>query len=119
MLSAMWRRWMRRRSARLSRRDRPARPPRRLPSLEWLDTRELVTSATPLCVLNLPQGTAAAMAGAGPSGYTPSQISQAYGFNQIAFTKNGSTIPGNGQGQTIAIVDAYDDPNIASDLRAF
>ncbi len=52
-----------------------------------------------------------------PRGYTPSQVSSAYGFNQIAFS--GGTVQGNGSGQTIAIVDAYDDPNIASDLATF
>ena len=50
-----------------------------------------------------------------PVGYTPAQIAAAYGFNQIKF---GNTI-GDGAGQTIAIVDAYDDPNIASDLQTF
>src|SRR5436309_3249665 len=52
-----------------------------------------------------------------PSGYTPSQIRHAYGFDQISFS-NG-TITGNGSGQTIAIVYAYGDPNIASDLHVF
>jgi hypothetical protein len=46
----------------------------------------------------------------GPVGYTPAQIRHAYGFDQIA---------NNGAGQTIAIVDAYDDPTIARDLHAF
>jgi subtilase family serine protease len=52
-----------------------------------------------------------------PPGYGPSQISQAYGFNQITF--NNGTIKGDGTGQTIAIVDAYDQPNIAGDLATF
>ena len=52
-----------------------------------------------------------------PTGFSPSQITTAYGVNQITF-KNG-TISGNGQGQTIAIVDAYNDPNISSDLVKF
>jgi hypothetical protein len=51
-----------------------------------------------------------------PQGHTPAQIAQAYGFNQVAFS-NG--VKGNGAGQTIAIVDAYADPNIASDLQRF
>ena len=42
--------------------------------------------------------------------YTPAQIRQAYGFNNLPF---------NGAGQTIAIVDAYDDPNVYPDLIAF
>ena len=53
----------------------------------------------------------------GPSGYSPQQIQSAYGVNQIAFS--GGTITGNGAGQTIAIIDAYNDPNIASDLAKF
>jgi subtilase family serine protease len=52
-----------------------------------------------------------------PAGFSPSQISQAYGFNQIAFD-NGA-IQGDGSGQTIAIVDAYNQPNIAGDLQTF
>ena len=50
-----------------------------------------------------------------PTGYTPAQIRHAYGFDQISF--NGTA--GNGAGTTIAIVDAYDDPNIANDLQQF
>src|SRR5271157_866066 len=54
--------------------------------------------------------------GGGPSApYTPAQIQQAYGFNSITF--NG--VAGTGSGETIAIVDAYDDPNIQSDLNTF
>jgi subtilase family serine protease len=53
----------------------------------------------------------------GPTGLSPQQISNAYGVNQIKFS-NG-TITGNGAGQTIAIVTAYNDPNISSDLAAF
>lgn len=49
------------------------------------------------------------------SAYTPSQISQAYGFSSISF--NG--IKGDGTGTTIAIVDAYDDPTAQADLNTF
>jgi hypothetical protein len=55
-------------------------------------------------------------AGSGPNGgYTPSQITAAYGFSSISF--NGKTA--TGAGETIAIVDAYNDPNISSDLGTF
>jgi autotransporter-associated beta strand protein len=47
---------------------------------------------------------------AGPVGMAPSQIEQAYGFNNVSL---------DGTGTTIAIVDAYDDPNIAGDLQGF
>ena len=50
-----------------------------------------------------------------PIGLTPDQIRGAYGVGGIRF----GNIVGNGAGQTIGIVDAYDDPNAASDLRAF
>ncbi len=54
--------------------------------------------------------------GNGPSGgYSPSQITAAYGFSSVSF--NG--VAGTGAGETIAIVDAYNDPNIASDLSTF
>ncbi|MDB5384919.1 MAG: pcp 2 [Planctomycetaceae bacterium] len=54
---------------------------------------------------------------AGPTGLSPDQIRQAYGFNSITFADG--SIVGDGTGTTIAIVDAYDDPNIASDLHQF
>src|SRR5271157_1052056 len=52
-----------------------------------------------------------------PTGYTPQQIQKAYGIDQITFS--GGTVADNGAGQTIAIVTAYNDPNISSDLAAF
>ena len=51
-------------------------------------------------------------------GYTPSQIRKAYGFDQISFGSGGS-VAADGRGQTIAIVDAFNDPNIAADLNTF
>lgn len=45
----------------------------------------------------------------GPSGgLTPADLSTAYGYNAAG-----------GSGQTVGIVDAFDNPNIASDLAAF
>lgn len=43
-------------------------------------------------------------------GLTPAQITHAYGFDQIT---------NQGSGQTIAIVNAFDAPNIENDLRTF
>jgi hypothetical protein len=60
---------------------------------------------------------ATAALASGPTGLAPQQIQDAYGINLIAFS--GGKITGNGAGETIAIVDAYKDPNIASDLAAF
>jgi subtilase family serine protease len=45
-----------------------------------------------------------------PTVFSPAQIRHAYGFDQVPYT---------GAGKTIAIVDAFDDPNIANDLHVF
>jgi subtilase family serine protease len=108
-----------------SARRRPRRPQ---PRLEELETRlapsvDLLSNAaapdaTPdVYLLQSSAASPSVTPGALPAGFSPQQISQAYGFNQITF-KNG-TIQGNGSGQTIAIVDAYSQPNIASDLQTF
>jgi hypothetical protein len=58
-----------------------------------------------------PSATIAPFAGAAVTGpYTPSQIRHAYGVDQLSQT---------GAGQTIAIIDAYDDPTVAADLAQF
>jgi autotransporter-associated beta strand protein len=54
---------------------------------------------------------------ASPTGLSPSQIRHAYGFEQILF--NNDSVTGDGTGQTIAIVDAYNNPQIANDLSQF
>jgi subtilase family serine protease len=54
------------------------------------------------------------------SGYTPAEITSAYGLNAITCTSStGSTIRGDGSGQTIALIEEYHDPNIRSDLKTF
>jgi hypothetical protein len=57
---------------------------------------------------------------ASPSGegYTPAQLQQAYGFNQITLPA-GETFNDAGLGQTIAIIDPLNDPNIIPDLQTF
>ncbi len=56
-----------------------------------------------------------------PTGLTPAQIRHAYGFDQLTCSYTGTYGSSNlcGYGQTIAIVDAYDDPNIQKDLTTF
>ena len=91
--------------------------------LERLEDRIVPSSsvggsfATPGAVLLPSAGSASPQAVTANGPYTPAQIRQAYGFNNITF--NNGTVTGDGSGQTIAIIDAYDDPNIASDLHAF
>jgi hypothetical protein len=99
-------RWPRRRSSRLL--------------LESLETRQLLSVSSlapnPIAVPSSAGATPLA-AQAIPAALTASQVRQAYGLNQISF--NGGTIGGNGAGQTIAIITAYDDPNIGLDLSHF
>jgi hypothetical protein len=92
---------------------RPFRPrsakARSLGSLgERLESRELLSDIP----LALPTYRMAPFAGSSPpsGSFTPAQIQQAYQFNQVSY---------NGSGETIAIVDAYNDPDIQSDLNTF
>lgn len=53
---------------------------------------------------------AVSIAGPPPAWFTPAAIQSAYGYNRI---------PNLGRGITVAIVDAYDDPNIGNDVSVF
>ena len=73
-------------------------------------------AAVPVCPGPAGQGNARCFshvvpkASSSPTGLSPAAIKSAYGF---------STSSTAGAGKTIAIVDAYDDPNIESDLNVF
>src|SRR5258706_5718263 len=54
-----------------------------------------------------------------PAGMVPAQVRHAYGFDQVAFAHRGRMIAGDGRGQTIAIVTAYDAPTIENDINVF
>ena len=60
-------------------------------------------------------GTLAPFDGTTPTGLTPTQVRHAYGVDQVMF----GSLVGDGTGQTIAIVDAYDYPTVQTDLHAF
>ncbi|MFL5339102.1 MAG: fibronectin type III domain-containing protein [Gemmataceae bacterium] len=115
MLRTVWRLVARPRST------RPARlgdhSPRRRLRLEFLEPRDVPSGLHTQYVLLPRGGGAGPFGGPGPTGTTPAQIRHAYGFDQISF--NGGAVPGDGRGTTVAIVDAYDDPNVAGDLRQF
>jgi hypothetical protein len=52
--------------------------------------------------------------------FSPSAVSQAYGFNNLYIPgSGGGFIKGTGAGQTIAIVIAYNQPNLVADLHNF
>jgi hypothetical protein len=108
--------------------DRKPRPSQVQPRLEELETRALLSASggdalAPVPDTSVPTLTAQPYIDASPmaSGsttyyYTPQQIRQAYSITQ-AVLPNGQ--PATGAGQTIAIVDAYHDPNIGHDLHTF
>jgi hypothetical protein len=55
-----------------------------------------------------------------PSGLTVAQLTHAYGLDSIAFpSASGTPVAGDGSGETIALIEAYHDPTLGSDLHAF
>ena len=51
---------------------------------------------------------------------SPAQLRHAYGVDQISFTgPGGTTVTGDGTGQTIAIVENAIDPTLGADLKTF
>src|SRR5262249_44584146 len=93
-------------------RSRLATPRSLRPKVDRLECRELLsTSTSTISMVAQPMfelGPLVAHSTPPSGAYTPAQIQQAYRFNQIAF----KGLAGTGAGETIAIVDAYDDPNI-------
>ncbi len=54
-----------------------------------------------------------------PNSLDPFLFDSAYGFNSLKYDVNGTITPGDGAGQTIAIVDAYGSPTIVNDAETF
>ena len=53
-------------------------------------------------------------------GYTPAEITAAYGLNAVTFKSSaGTPVNGDGAGETIALIEEYHDPTIRSDLSTF
>ena len=102
---------------------RPTSGPRRANAIaaavQPLEDRRLMSAVPhPTFVIRHPTlpGVAAPLASDGsPDVFTPKLLRKAYGMDAVKF----GTVTGDGTGQTIAIVDAYDDPTIAADLKTF
>ncbi len=100
--------------------SRSRRARRTHPGCEPMDDRLVLSAGASASLAELtarPSLSVLSLTSTTPTGYSPAQIRAAYGIDAIAFS-NG-TITGDGAGETIAIVDAYSDPNIAADLAAF
>jgi hypothetical protein len=90
------------------------------PSVAWPASGASSLSASSsgyLVTLNLVQASEFAQT-SGQRGYSPAQLQQAYGFSQL------TGLPGNnynnaGLGETIAIVDPFNDPAISHDVQQF
>jgi hypothetical protein len=88
-----------------------ARPERKVRlHLEELETRALLSASGLNAFVAQPSFSVTPLGPYGTAPYSPDQIQKAYGFNKLSL---------DGTGQTIAIVDAYDNPNILSDLQKF
>lgn len=72
------------------------------------ENREPISFMRPHYVIHVDE--AGSPVGPPSTAYTPAQVRHAYGFDQVM---------NQGSGQVIGIVDAYDDPNIESDLGVF
>jgi subtilase family serine protease len=89
--------------------------------IEGLESRTLLSSSaggdimTPNIIYNTATQSSSSSTGS-VQGYTPAEIEKAYGFDSISLS---GAVKATGAGQTIAIVDAYSDPNIVSDLGVF
>src|SRR5437867_1799317 len=80
-----------------------------------LAVNEAFAGSDPKTIGTLPPIKISKSASPSPVGLNPVQIGHAYGFDQLSCYGTSSC----GSGQTIAIVDAFDDPNIESDLATF
>src|SRR5437868_10829816 len=87
------------------------RPRRQILRVEELETRVVPSGSRLESLFAHPLGGKVNVTPAAAP-FTPAQIRHAYGIDQIAF----GSVQGDGTGQTIAIVDAYNAPHIRSDL---
>ncbi len=86
------------------------------PQLETLEDRSVLSTATTDFVLLNDALLHNDASTAATTPYSPQEIAAAYGINSITFSGG---VVGDGAGQTIAIVDAFNDPNALSDLETF
>ncbi len=88
----------------------------RLRTIETLESRVLMSVDHPTFIIHHPINSLVPDAATGsPTGTTPASMRHAYAVDTAAF----GSLVGDGTGQTIAIVDAYDEPTLAADLAAF
>ena len=84
--------------------------------VERLEERAVLATLVPAFAFPHPTGgSMTPLASASPSGLSAAAMRAAYGMDAIKF----GSVTGDGTGQIIAIVDAYDEPTMASDLAAF
>src|SRR5262249_19846523 len=102
----------------------PARPrPRRRSypvRVESLEPRQMLSSMDYGPVMNPAGLEVRPLSGSCIKGsFTPNEIRHLYWVDKIQFTDGTKTITGDGSGQTIVIIDAYDDPYIGLEMTVF
>jgi subtilase family serine protease len=86
--------------------------------VEQLESRQMLSAAVASATVHYDSKILKYAANAAAiQGFSPAEIRHSYGFDRVSLA-NGA-VAGTGQGQTIAIVDAYNDPNIVNDLAVF
>lgn len=97
---------------------KPAMAAIRRAVIEGLESRTLLSGAAADATLspNISILASSTTTSTDVQGYTPAQMAKAYGFDQISLPGG---VAANGAGQTIAIIDAFNDPNITGDLKVF
>ncbi len=91
-------------------------------SLQNVATRGLTLSMLRELRKEADATSATPMASSGVTTYTPAQIRAAYGLPALpasGTTPSGAQAAQLGAGQTIYLIDAYSDPNVATELAAF
>jgi len=88
--------------------------------IEELERRVMLTATNPISPPPLPSQPTPLQGVVGtPNSLDPALIDDAYYFNGLSFDISGTISKADGAGETIAIVDAYGDPNIIQDAQTF
>ena len=53
------------------------------------------------------------------AGMTPAEVAAAYGLDSLTIKTSSGSVFDNGSGETIALIELYHDPNLASDVQTF
>jgi hypothetical protein len=88
--------------------------------MESLEKRILLSLPDPIVPIQLPSAPLPLQGVVGtPLSLDPQLIDNSYGFNSVAYKSGSSIVPGDGTGETIAIVDPFGSPTLVNDVETF